>query len=154
MTTRTTLLALFAAGQLLAASTAAATGTHPAAQAGRPAPARRAPAAARPAAPAPVLLAAAVAPVAAAPQPEAAPTVIDVVGTILGADGQPRPGVSVFPTANPRLLAVTDAKGTFKLQLPAAAGTIRLQADYFGVGSSRIDVDGQHPQPVHIVLGQ
>jgi hypothetical protein len=92
--------------------------------------------------------------VAAAPQPEAAPSLITVVGTILGTDGQPRPGVSVFPTSNPRLLAITDAKGAFRLQLPATAGVIHLQADYFGVGSSRLDVDGQHPQPVHIVLGQ
>lgn len=154
MTTRTTLLTFFAAGQLLAAGPAAATGTHPTAQAARPAPARRAPAATRPAPTAPALLAAAAAPVATAPQPEAAPTLINVVGTILGADGQPRPGVSVFPTANPRLLAITDAKGAFRLQLPATAGTIRLQADYFGVGSSRIEVDGQQPQPVHLVLGQ
>jgi hypothetical protein len=92
--------------------------------------------------------------VAAALEPEAAPSQINVVGTILGADSQPRPGASVFPTSNPRLLAVTDAKGVFRLQLPATAGTIHLQADYFGVGSSRIDVDGQHPQPIHIVLGQ
>lgn len=154
MITRTILLTLFAAGQLLAAGPAAATGTRPTAQAGRPAPGRPAPAATRAVAPAPALLAVAPAPVAAAPRPEAAPSLITVVGTILGTDGQPRPGVSVFPTANPRLLAITDAKGTFKLQLPATAGTIRLQADYFGVGSSRIDVDGQHPQPVHIVLGQ
>jgi len=154
MTTRTILLTFFAAGQLLAAGSAAATGTRPAAQAGRPAPARRAPAATHSAAPGPALLAVAPAPVAAAPQPEAAPSLITVVGTILGTDGQPRPGVSVFPTTNPRLLAITDAKGNFKLQLPVTAGTIRLQADYFGVGSSRIDVDGQHPQPVHIVLGQ
>jgi len=154
MTTRTILLTFFAAGQLLAAGSAAATGTRPAAQAGRPAPARRAPAATHSAAPGPALLAVAPAPVAATPQPEAAPSLITVVGTILGTDGQPRPGVSVFPTTNPRLLAITDAKGNFKLQLPVTAGTIRLQADYFGVGSSRIDVDGQHPQPVHIVLGQ
>ena len=151
MITRTTLLTFFAACQLLAAGTAAATGTRPTAQAGRPVPARRAPAAVHPAstATAPALLAVAAAPVAPAPQPEAAPSQIDVVGTILGADGQPRPGASVFPTSNPRLLAVTDAKGAFRLQLPATAGTIHLQADYFGVGSSRINVDGQHPQPCH-----
>jgi hypothetical protein len=154
MITRLTVLTLFAASQLLAVRAAHATGTHPAAQAGRPVPTRRAPAALHPAPAAPALLAVATAPVAAAPQPEAIPNLINVVGTILGADGQPRPGVSVFPTSNPRLLAVTDAKGAFKLQLPATAGTIHLQADYFGVGSSRVAIDGQHPQPLTIVLGQ
>jgi hypothetical protein len=143
MTTRTLLLTFFAAGQLVAAGAAHATD-------GRPAPTRRAPAAPRPT---PVAAPALPAPAASA-EPEAAPRLIVVTGTILGANGQPRPGVSVFPTSTPRLIAVTDAKGAFSLQLPAVAGTIHLQADYFGVGSSRIQVDGQHPQPVTIVLGQ
>jgi len=156
MTARTSLFAFFAACQLLAVGTTHATGTRPTAQAGRPAPARPAPAAPRPAAAtaAPALLAAA-APVAATePQPEVAPRLVHVSGTILGTDGQPRPGVSVFPASNPRLIAVTDTKGAFSLQLPATAGTIHLQADYFGVASSRIAIDGQHPQPISIVLGQ
>jgi hypothetical protein len=76
-----------------------------------------------------------------------------LTGTILGADGQPQPGVCVFLVANRRLIAVTDARGTFKLQAPAAA-TQHLQAEYVGLGSSRFDIDGQHPQPARIVLGQ
>jgi hypothetical protein len=90
----------------------------------------------------------------AAPQPPTDPRTVSISGTVRGADGQPRPGVSVFPSNNPRLLAVTDAKGAFSLQLPATAGTFRLQADYFGLGNSRFEVDGEHPQPVNIVLGQ
>jgi hypothetical protein len=76
-----------------------------------------------------------------------------LTGTILGADGQPRPGVCVFPITNRRLIAVTDAHGMFKLQVPAAA-TQHLQAEYVGLGSTRFDMDGQHPTPVRVVLGQ
>jgi hypothetical protein len=75
-----------------------------------------------------------------------------LTGTILGADGQPQPGVCVFPVANRHLIAVTDARGTFQLQVPAAA-TQHLQAEYVGLGSTRFDIDGQHPTPVRIVLG-
>jgi hypothetical protein len=76
-----------------------------------------------------------------------------LTGTILGADGQPQPGVCVFLVSNRRTIAVTDARGTFQLQVPAAT-TQHLQAEYVGVGSSRFDIDGQHPAPVRIVLGQ
>ena len=76
-----------------------------------------------------------------------------VTGTILGADGQPQPGVCVFLVANRRTIAVTDAHGTFQLQVPAAT-TQHLQAEYVGIGSSRFDIDGQHPAPARIVLGQ
>ncbi|MBJ6142008.1 hypothetical protein [Hymenobacter sp. BT559] len=75
-----------------------------------------------------------------------------LTGTILGADGLPQPGVCVFPIANRRLIAVTDARGTFQLQVPAAA-TQHLQAEYVGLGSTRFDIDGQHPTPARIVLG-
>lgn len=92
-------------------------------------------------------LPAATEPVAAAPQ------LTLLTGTILGADGQPRPGVCVFPIANRRLIAVTDAHGTFQLQVPIAT-TQHLQAEYVGLGSTRFDIDGQHPQPAKIVLGQ
>lgn len=147
MNRRFAAFSFFAAFSLLLTGSAQATGTGPAvAQGVRPTPTRRAPVARPAAAPAPEA--------AAAPKPEAAPRTVSVSGTIVGTDGQPRPGVSVFPTTNPRLIAVTDATGTFHLQVPAAEGFLRLQADYFGVGSSRVEVDGQHPQPVRIVLGQ
>ncbi|TVT38418.1 carboxypeptidase-like regulatory domain-containing protein [Hymenobacter setariae] len=76
-----------------------------------------------------------------------------LTGTILGADGLPQPGVCVFPIANRRLIAVTDARGTFQLQVPTAT-TQHLQAEYVGLGSTRFDIDGQHPAPVRIVLGR
>lgn len=90
---------------------------------------------------------------AALPLPaETAPQFVCLAGTILTAKGRPCPGVCVFPTSNYRLIAVTDAQGTFQLRVPAAA-TLYLQAEYVGVGSVRLAIDTQHPQPVHIVLG-
>ena len=142
MTSRYATLAFFAACSLLFAGPVGATGTHPAS---RPAPTRRVPAAPRPA-PAPVAT-------VAAPEAEATPRSVSVAGTIVGADGKPCPGACVFPTNNPRLIAVTDATGAFHLEVPATAGSINLQADYFGVGSRRVVVNGQHPQPINIVLG-
>jgi len=76
-----------------------------------------------------------------------------LTGTILGANGLPQPGVCVFPVTNRRLIAVTDARGTFQLQVPAAT-TQHLQAEYVGLGSTRFDIDGQNPAPVRIVLGR
>jgi hypothetical protein len=76
-----------------------------------------------------------------------------LTGTILGTDGQPQPGVCVFLVANRRVIAVTDARGNFQLQAPAAT-TQHLQAEYVGLGSSRFDIDGQHPTPARVVLGQ
>jgi hypothetical protein len=76
-----------------------------------------------------------------------------LTGTILGAAGQPQPGVCVFLVANRRLIAVTDAHGTFELQVPAAS-TQHLQAEYVGLGSTRFDIDGQNPKHVRVVLGQ
>ncbi|RZK15442.1 MAG: hypothetical protein EOO56_22820 [Hymenobacter sp.] len=87
------------------------------------------------------------------PAPAESAQLTMLTGTILGADGQPQPGVCVFLVANRRLIAVTDAHGTFQLQVPAAA-TQHLQAEYVGLGSTRFDVDGQHPAPVRIVLGK
>jgi hypothetical protein len=156
MTSRTAFLTFSAACSLLLSGNAYATGPAPAAQAGHPAPQHAAPAPAparKPVAVAP--RPAAAAPVAAtAPQPAEAPRTVSVSGTILAPNGQPCPGVSVFPTFNPRLIAVTDAKGTFSLQLPAPAGVFQLQADYFGVGSSRVTVDSQHLQAINMVLGK
>lgn len=100
-------------------------------------------------------------PAQAAGLPGTAPTTTPVentqltmlTGTILGTNGQPQPGVCVFLVANRRVIAVTDARGTFQLQAPVAP-TQHLQAEYVGLGSSRFDIDGQHPAPVRIVLGQ
>lgn len=84
----------------------------------------------------------------------AAPRTIVLAGTIMGPQGQPCAGACVFPTFNPRLIAVTDAAGAFRLLVPAPDGPLYVQADYVGLGSRRVAVDAQHPQPVRIVLGE
>ncbi|MEJ7664855.1 MAG: carboxypeptidase regulatory-like domain-containing protein [Hymenobacter sp.] len=95
---------------------------------------------------------------AAAPAPPvaavaAAPQLVSLKGLVFDANGRPRPGVCVFPTTNTHQIAVTDAQGSFQLQVPAQAA-LSLQAEYVGVGSSRITVNTSTAQPVHIVLGR
>ncbi|HET9505515.1 MAG TPA: carboxypeptidase-like regulatory domain-containing protein [Hymenobacter sp.] len=84
----------------------------------------------------------------------AAPRTIVLAGTIMGPQGQPCAGACVFPTFNPRLIAVTDAAGNFRLLVPAPDGPLYVQADYVGLGSRRVAVDAQHPQPIRIALGE
>ena len=101
------------------------------------------------------------APVAVAAPPAAAPVaaeadapqLVSLTGLVFNAQGRPCPGVCVFPTTNTRQIAVTDAQGSFQLQVPAET-TLSLQADYVGVGSSRVTVNSSAAQPVHIVLGR
>lgn len=134
---RSSLVVLLAACSLLARPTHAE-GTPPARRAAAPVPV-----AATPATTAPVV----------AP-PAEAPRTLSLVGTIVDPYGRPCAGVCVFPTSNPRLIAVTDATGTFHLQVPASTSPLYIQADYVGLGSRRIAIDGEHPQPVSIVLGE
>jgi len=94
-------------------------------------------------------------PAAASPAPAQppGPALVLLAGIVRRPDGQPCPGVCVFPTTNARQLAVTDADGIF--YLPVLAHTpLHIQADYFGVGSSQIAISGVAPQPVSIVLGR
>jgi len=83
----------------------------------------------------------------------AEPQLICLTGVVLNPHGQPCPGVCVFPTANARQMAVTDAQGNFHLQVPAQMA-LSLQADYVGLGSSRVTIDSRTPQLVHMVLGR
>ena len=153
---------------LLLAGTASAARTQPASyKADPPATARRStmarPGAAHPAAPAgkkagqrhatPVGASPAAAPVPPVAAVAAAPQLVSVTGLVFDAQGRPRPGVCVFPTTNTHLIAVTDAQGGFRLEVPAQTA-LSLQADYVGVGSSRITVNTNTTQPVHIVLGR
>lgn len=97
-------------------------------------------------------------PAATAAAPAAQPAVTEsqlvfLTGVVVNPAGQPCPGVCVFPAANTHQIAVTDAQGTFHLQVPAQMA-LSLQADYLGVGTSRVTIDSQTPQLVHIVLGR
>jgi hypothetical protein len=84
--------------------------------------------------------------------PVAEPKLVYLTGVVLNPDGRPCPGVCVFPTTNTHQITVTDAQGNFQLQVPAQKA-LSLQADFFGLGSSRVTIDGNTPQPVRIVLG-
>lgn len=99
---------------------------------------------------APVTTIAAPAPLAAAP---AAPQVFKLQGIVRNADGQPCPGASVYPAGAPRQLVVTDANGAFSLPVPAG-GPVSLRVEYFGVGSSRVEVAAPSADVLHITLGQ
>lgn len=95
---------------------------------------------------------------AAAPAPPvaavvAAPQLVSLKGLVFDAQGRPSPGVCVFPTTDTHQIAVTDAQGNFQLQVPAQTA-LSLQAEYVGVGSSRVTVNTSAAQPVHIVLGR
>lgn len=81
------------------------------------------------------------------------PRLVCLAGTVRNAAGQPCPGVCVFSTADCRQIAVTNAEGDFQLRVPANTA-LSLQADYFGLGSSRVAIEGHSAQPVRIVLGR
>lgn len=87
---------------------------------------------------------------AAAP---AALQVLKLQGIVLNADGRPCPGASVYPAGAPRQLVVTDANGAFALPVPAG-GPVSLRVEYFGVGSSRVEVATPSADVLHITLGQ
>ncbi|QKG52380.1 carboxypeptidase-like regulatory domain-containing protein [Hymenobacter sp. BRD67] len=76
-----------------------------------------------------------------------------LLGVVLKADGQPLPGASVYPAGAPRQLVVTDAQGHFELHV--AKGTAAsLWVEYFGEGSSRVEVPASQFTPLQITLGQ
>lgn len=91
-------------------------------------------------------------PLPTAALPEASPQIC-LAGLVVGADGRPCPGVCVFPTTNVRQIAVTNAQGAFQLQVPAHTA-LSLQAEYVGLGSTRVAIPSEPGQPVQIVLGR
>lgn len=145
------LLALLLASSAVAAPT---TDTHPSTKR-QPVAASKgkatapAPAPGKQSAPAPV-----VAPVAAAlPSAPDAPQTVQLRGVVLAADGRPCAGASVYPAGAPRQLVVTDAKGAFALPVPAGTA-VSLRVEYFGEGSSRVEVPAPGPEPLRITLGK
>ena len=155
ITVSVALLAL-AVGPARAARTApvASRATRPQARRGAIRPAAKAVShhLARPARPASLAAASPVVTPASATTPAALPLVC-LAGLVLGANGQPCPGVCVFPTTNTHQIAVTDAHGAFHLQVLAHTA-LSLQAEYVGLGSTRVAIDGETLQPVHIILGR
>jgi len=154
---RSAFVALVALALLLAGSAQAACALPTASRGDHPL-ARRTPAKAKVASHAsrPVSPAASVeSPAITIPAADAAtsPRLVCLTGVVLGLDGRPCPGVCVFPTHNPRHIAVTNAEGAFQLQVPARTA-FSLQAELVGQGSSRVAIAGESAQPVAIVLGR
>jgi hypothetical protein len=82
-----------------------------------------------------------------------APQAKHLVGVVLKSDGQPLPGASIYPAGAPRQLVVTDAQGRFDL-LVAMDSAVILRVEYFGEGSSRVEVPASQVAPLKITLGQ
>jgi hypothetical protein len=83
----------------------------------------------------------------------AAPATVQLKGIVLAPDGRPCAGASVYPAGAPRQLVVTDAQGAFTLPVPAGAA-VALRVEYFGEGSSRVEVPAPGTEPLRITLGQ
>lgn len=83
----------------------------------------------------------------------AAPQVVQLKGIVLGANGRPCAGASVYPAGAPRQLVVTDAQGAFTLPVPAGEA-VSLRVEYFGEGSSRVEVPASGTEPLRITLGK
>lgn len=92
------------------------------------------------------------APVApAATNAYAAPQFVTLTGVVVLANGQPCPGASVYMTGAARQLVVTDARGAFALSVPAG-NSLAINAEYFGVGSTRVALDKPSPEPMRIII--
>jgi hypothetical protein len=93
-----------------------------------------------------------IAAVAASAAP-AAPQTVQIKGIVLASDGRPCAGASVYPAGAPRQLVVTDAQGAFTLPVPAGEAA-SLRIEYFGEGSSRVEVPAPGTALVRITLGK
>jgi hypothetical protein len=82
-----------------------------------------------------------------------APQAKHLVGVVLKSDGQPLPGASIYQAGAPRQLVVTDAQGRFDLPV-AMDSAVVLRVEYFGEGSSRVEVPANQVAPLKITLGQ
>ena len=89
----------------------------------------------------------------ATPAAPADPQLVQLRGLVVNPDGRPCAGASVYPAGAPRQLVVTDAQGAFALPVPAG-GAVSLRVEYFGEGSSRVEVPTPGTGLVRVVLGQ
>lgn len=80
-----------------------------------------------------------------------ASTTVTLTGVVLLANGQPCPGASVYMTGAARQVVVTDSRGAFALPVPAGS-PLAVNAEYFGVGSTRVALDKPSAQPLRITL--
>lgn len=88
---------------------------------------------------------------AAATDAYAAPQTVTLTGVVVLANGQPCPGASVYMTGAARQLVVTDARGAFALPVPVG-NSLAINAEYFGVGSTRVALDKPSTEPMRIII--
>jgi len=81
------------------------------------------------------------------------PQTVQLKGIVLNTDGRPCAGASVYPVGAPRQLVVTDAQGAFSLPVPAGV-PVAVRAEYFGEGSSRVEVPSPGTEVLRIKLGR
>jgi len=81
------------------------------------------------------------------------PQTVQLKGIVLNTDGRPCAGASVYPAGAPRQLVITDAQGAFSLPVPAGA-PVAVRAEYFGEGSSRVEVPSPGTEILRIKLGR
>lgn len=92
------------------------------------------------------------APVAtAAVEAPTGPQTVTLTGVVLLANGQPCAGASVYMTGAARQVVITDARGAFALPVPAG-NALAINAEYFGVGSTRVALDKPSTQPLRITI--
>lgn len=148
---------LLALPLLLAGSAALAHDGRPAAKRPHAAPAAccgpAAPASPRQVAPSASMVSAGPTASSVLPVAPTAPQVVQLKGIVLNPNGRPCAGASVYMTGAPRQLVVTDAQGAFALPVPAG-GALSLRVEYFGEGSSRVEVPMPGAELLHITLGQ
>ena len=80
-----------------------------------------------------------------------APQTVTLTGVVVLANGQPCPGASVYMSGAARQLVVTDARGAFTLPVPAG-NSLAINAEYFGVGSTRVALDKPSTEPMRITI--
>ena len=87
------------------------------------------------------------------PVAAAAPQTVQLKGIVLAPNGQPCAGASVYPARFPRQVVVTDAQGAFALPVPAGE-PVSVRIEYFGEGSSRVEVPAPGTELLRITLGK
>lgn len=87
------------------------------------------------------------------PAAPAQPQFVTLRGVVIRPTGRPCPGASVYEARAPRQVVVTDAQGAFTLPVLAGAAAL-LRVEYFGEGSSRVEIPVPTIDLLHITLGQ
>lgn len=88
----------------------------------------------------------------AEPTSTEAPETVVLTGVVLRANGQPLPGAGVYLAGAAKQVVVTDEHGAFSLPIPNGR-PVAVQAEYFGLGSTRVNLSAPLAQPLRITIG-